>query len=77
MKKNKLNKINKSNKCKKCIYRAPEDTPWLCEYILIVGHRRKCEPGDKCTEYKKGKRINMPTVPLDATYNCKIIKLNN
>lgn len=52
------------SKCDTCIYRALKGKPWKCEYIEITGHNRNCEPGNLCTEYKKGKRIKLPTKQL-------------
>lgn len=46
-------------KCETCIYRAGMEL-WSnglkCDYMTIVGTSRPCEPGAKCTVYKKGKR---------------------
>ena len=50
------------SKCNKCIYRAPELMPWECEYILLMGHSRPCEPGDKCTVFKKGSKLKLDSV---------------
>lgn len=46
-----------SEKCKTCKYKAGEDAMYKCNYITIVGHSRGCEPGNKCTKYKRGKKI--------------------
>ena len=48
-----------SCKCDSCIYRASESSWNKCDYILIMEHSRRCEPGNACTEYVKGKRITL------------------
>lgn len=43
-------------KCKSCYYcgEINGDTGYhTCNYILIENHRRGCEPGEKCTKWKK------------------------
>lgn len=52
-----MKKFRPSKRCKSCIYRATTQVPWACEYILIKGHMRNCEPGSLCTKYKKGDRV--------------------
>ena len=49
-------------RCKTCHYScrysdAPGDI--LCDYLLIEGHSRGCDPGKACTKYKKreGKKV--------------------
>lgn len=44
-------------KCDTCQYRAASANYWKCEYILLVGHSRGCEPGNLCTKYKRGNRL--------------------
>ena len=44
-------------KCDTCIYRASKIYPWKCDYILITNCSRPCEPGNKCTVYKKGNKL--------------------
>lgn len=47
------------SKCNSCKYRAASSNCWTCEYITIVGHSRGCEPGDLCTVYERGDRIQL------------------
>lgn len=50
-----------NERCKKCIYRTPfEKVGWACYYIMHTGHRRPCEPGDKCTEFTEGRPLRPP-----------------
>ena len=48
--------MNKSKKCNTCMYRASSEVPWGCDYMIITGKMKWCDPGDNCTKYKKGKR---------------------
>lgn len=48
-----------SKKCKTCKYRAYHSEIYSCDYIFITGHSRGCDPGNKCTKYKKGNRIEV------------------
>lgn len=47
---------NKNKKCKKCKYRAQDTMPNNCDYILITGRMRGCDP-EHCDKYVKGDRI--------------------
>lgn len=43
-------------KCKACFYSARlSNNTTICDYILLVGHRRPCPPGAECTCYKEKK----------------------
>lgn len=41
---------------RKCIYRAPDGAPWGCEYALITGVSRGCQPGKNCERFKPSTR---------------------
>lgn len=43
-------------KCKTCQYRAQKQMPNNCDYILITGHMRGCDPS-RCKKYVKGDRL--------------------
>ena len=60
-----------SKKCKTCKYRTSESAMNRCDYIFIIGHSRGCDPGDKCTTYKRGNRIS-----YNQSYDYKATKLN-
>ena len=54
-----------TKKCRSCVHRAtisPLGTKGtnhiICLYILDNGVSRPCNPGDDCTEYKRGKQRN-------------------
>jgi hypothetical protein len=42
--------------CKGCLYRAAQDTKnkmgCNCVYILLMKHKRPCEPSPNCTVFK-------------------------
>ena len=40
--------------CKGCIYYG--ESSKMCDYIEIMGHRRPCPPGDKCTVKVMGRK---------------------
>lgn len=46
-----------SKKCNSCKYRASQNDMHGCDYVFIVGHSRGCDPGDFCTVYERGDRI--------------------
>lgn len=37
------------NSCKGCYYGTHTGELWVCDYILMTGHRRPCPPGEGCT----------------------------
>lgn len=43
-------------KCLDCQYRAQDQAVNNCDYILITGHMRNCDP-KRCDKYVKGKRL--------------------
>ena len=43
--------------CKTCIFRAKENSLHRCDYASVTGHTRKAQDPEKCTYYRKGKRI--------------------
>ena len=50
-------KVIKNNikQCKKCLYRAYiacSGQEYYCNYSLIMGHSRPCEPSPNCTVFK-------------------------
>ena len=50
-------KVIKNNikQCKKCLYRAYiacSGQEYYCSYILLMGHRRPCDPSPNCTVFK-------------------------
>lgn len=47
----------RNRKCKSCIFRSSASNEICCGYIFKVGHRRPCPPGEKCTAYIKGSKI--------------------
>lgn len=62
-----MSKINKSRtkyyckttKCPKCIYRSASSDLIGCNYFFIKNEMRNCDPGDNCTKFIKGPRINL------------------
>lgn len=57
--KSKKNEIDPYARCKSCIYRASTSSLWACDYLAFTGHCRMGEPGDKCTKYERGNRLNI------------------
>lgn len=51
-------------KCSTCIYRAAEFAQYACDYAYLVGETRKAQKPQKCTYYKKGKRLVVPNVSI-------------
>lgn len=45
-------------KCDTCVYRAHRGSFWKCNYSEVMNHSRGCDPGNECTKYIKGERIN-------------------
>ena len=46
---------NNISQCKKCLYRAYiacSGQEYYCNYILLMGDRRPCEPSPNCTVFK-------------------------
>lgn len=43
-------------RCKTCKYRSADNIAGNCDYILMTGHMRNCDP-EHCDKYEKGKRI--------------------
>lgn len=44
-----------TRKCRTCIYRGRfSNRQVYCNYLQKTGHSRPCEPGSRCTAYKKG-----------------------
>ncbi len=41
---------------RKCRYRAPVDAPWGCEYALLTGGSRGCQPGKNCEKFEPSTR---------------------
>ena len=41
---------------RKCRYRAPDGAPWGCEYALITGRSRGCQPGKNCAKFEPSAR---------------------
>ena len=46
-------------KCGTCKYRCRLSENTCCQFILVTGHMRGCDPED-CIRYISGKRINLP-----------------
>lgn len=44
------------DRCKSCKYRGSDCGYGNCDYILITGHMRGCDP-ENCDKYEKGKRL--------------------
>lgn len=54
----------KDNQCRRCLYRyiAASGEICFCNYILLVGHKRPCEPPPNCTvfrPYNKSERLKL------------------
>ena len=49
-------KYPKKDRCSKCTFRAPENSPWQCDYISITGQSRGCTPDAKCKRFEEGDR---------------------
>ena len=47
-------KVNKMQ-CRTCLYKS-KDKIFGCNYIILTGCRRPCEPSPNCTAYKKYSR---------------------
>lgn len=56
-----LKKEAKKDACKGCFHwrnlGTAQGSIKACHYILDVGHRRPCPPGEGCTEYTKERRM--------------------
>lgn len=66
------------SKCSTCQYRAASTNDWKCEYILLVGHSRGCEPGELCTQYVRGDRLQLPkSMNYGTVYDYKLDKYIN
>lgn len=48
-----------------CKYRCKVSFGICCQYILVTGHMRGCDP-DNCTEFVYGKETRLPTDNLYA-----------
>lgn len=42
--------------CEGCVYAACLGGDWYCDYLLTVGRRRPCPPGDACTVRAEAER---------------------
>src|SRR5699024_4393869 len=72
------------SKCRKCIYRSPYPTKYGCDYLALMGRSRGCPPGDQCTVFEPGARLQVPiktaihsTSPEDRDYQeyyCDIVR---
>lgn len=47
------------NKCKTCKFGCRTSGMDICQYILIMGHSRGCEP-QHCDKYIRGAKIKAP-----------------
>lgn len=47
---------NVCTKVRTCIYRGKAGDMWVCNYLMIMGHKRPCGV-QGCTVYKRGKRL--------------------
>src|SRR5699024_1033422 len=71
-------------KCQRCIYRSPYPTKYGCDYLALMGSSRGCPPGDQCTVFEPGARLQVPiktaihsTSPEDRDYQeyyCDIVR---
>lgn len=50
----------KRAKCDTCAFRAEEHRIFRCNYVYLTGHTRMAEPPEKCTYFRKGKRLESP-----------------
>lgn len=61
-----------TRKCQRCIYWASISAAGFagadkfCSYILVTGHMRGCDPGEKCTKFKPGHYRRQKVVPPPA-----------
>ena len=72
------------SKCQRCIYRSPHPTKYGCDYLALMGSSRGCPPGDQCTVFEPGARLQVPiktaihsTSPEDRDYQeyyCDIVR---
>ena len=46
-----------SVRCAKCIYRAPENSGYLCDFAAITGHTRGAVPISLCSDFSPGNPI--------------------
>lgn len=60
-------------KCNTCRFACKKSGMYMCQYILIMGHRRGCEP-EKCTRYIKGEQIPAPEGDNESEIQKKIRK---
>lgn len=45
------------SKCMLCYYHGYNASFGItCDYILVTGKMRRCEPGKRCKRFKKGQR---------------------
>ena len=58
---------NGNSKCMLCYYHGYNSFLGItCDYILVTGKKRGCEPGKKCKRFKKGQRN--PKEPFKDAY---------
>lgn len=52
--------MGRCKRYKTCKYRASKYDPNHCDYALITGRIRGCDP-DECDKYEKGERLRVPS----------------
>ena len=60
MEKIKAETWSRCKRYKTCKYRGAKYDPNHCDYALITGHLRGCDPGE-CDKYEEGERLTIPT----------------
>ena len=61
------------SKCRRCIYRYRAASRWACNYAECTGRLRSpiCPPGDECTVFVEGHRLQPPTMKDIEAIRCR------